>query len=166
MTNLQNERTKKLIFMGFKELLSKELFSKITVNEIADQALIHRSTFYTHFDDKYDLLNQYLASQRNSTDFNLNDLYDHPYTTIATINNQELLPVLNFQSNDQDFSNGFFQFVIDTVMLGANDETKLDKFFFIGRIKAINLWLEKTHQPYNPFVDYDYLDKVFRTGKK
>ena len=166
MANLQNERTKKLIFMGFKELLSKEPFSKITVNEISDQALIHRSTFYTHFDDKFDLLNQYLTSQRSASDFNLEDWQKNPYTAVATINNRELLPILKFQSGDPDFTNGFFQFIIDTVLLDSDTDNQLDRFFFIGRIKAINLWIEKTHQPYNPFVDYEYLDKVFQTGKK
>lgn len=166
MTTMQNKRTRKLIFMGFKELLSKESFSKITVNEIADQALIHRSTFYTHFDDKYDLLSQYLANQRTTSELNFEDWKDRPYTTIATINNQELLPILRFQSNDHDFTNGFFQFVIDTVLQNSNTENELERFFFIGRIKAINLWIDKTRQPYNPFVDYEYLDKVFQTGKK
>ncbi|KRN97965.1 TetR/AcrR family transcriptional regulator [Companilactobacillus kimchiensis] len=166
MANLQNQRTKKLIFMGFRELLAKESFSKITINEIADQAMIHRSTFYTHFTDKYDLLNQYLAHQRTNTEFNSEDIYEHPFSSIAEINNLELLPLLKFQSDDADFRNGFFQFVIDTVMENQDDKTELDKFFFIGRIKAINLWIDRTKQPYNPFVDYVYLDKVFRTGKK
>jgi len=166
MTTLQNERTQKLIFMGLKELLLKEPFSKITVNQISDQALIHHSTFYTHFDDKYDLLNKYLIHQRKLADFKFEDISDHPYTTIATINNQELLPILKYQSNDRDFSNGFFQFIIDTITLGADKNTELERFFYIGRIKAINLWIEKTNQPYNPFVDYEYLDKIFITGKK
>lgn len=166
MANLQNERTKKLIYLGFRDLLTKESFSKITINEIADEAMIHRSTFYTHFNDKYDLLNQYLNSQRTDSNFKMDDFFDHPFTTVATINNQELLPLLSLQSNDTDFRTGFFQFIIDTVMADQSDKTDLDRFFFIGRIKAINLWIEETHQPYNPFVDYHYLDQVFKTGKK
>lgn len=166
MTSLQNKRTRKLIFIGFRELLLKEQFTKITINEIADQALIHRSTFYTHFEDKYDLLNQYLVSQRKSSHLDSKELHKHPYSTIANLNNQELLPILKFQSDDKNFSNGFFEFVIDSVMLEVDEKTKLDKFFFIGRIKAINLWIEKTNQPYNPFVDYEYLDKIFQTGKE
>lgn len=36
-------------------LLSKKDFSAITVQEILEEALINRSTFYTHYADKYDL---------------------------------------------------------------------------------------------------------------
>lgn len=166
MPNLQTQRTKKLIYMGLKELLLKEPFSKITVNEISDKALIHRSTFYTHFDDKFDLLSQFLASQRTESDLTFSEWQKHPYTSVATLNNEKLLPILRFQSNDPDFTEGFFQFIIDSVLLDSTADNELDRFFFIGRIKAINIWIIRTHQPYNPFVDYEYLDKVFLTGKK
>lgn len=166
MANLQNERTRKFIFMGFKNLLLKEAFSKITINEIAEEAMIHRSTFYTHFDDKYDLLRQYLNSQRVESNFNSEDSFTHPFTSIATINNQNLLPIFRSQSKDPEFKNVFFQFIVDSVMSFDSNKTELDKFFFIGRIKAINLWIDETHQPYDPFIDYEYLDKIFQTGKK
>lgn len=166
MANLQNERTKKLIFMGFKELLNNKAFSKITINEIAEEAMIHRSTFYTHFDDKYDLLRQYLISQRIDSNFDNNEFFQHPFTTIATINKQDLLPIFKSQNKDFEFRTDFFQFVMDTVMSVNSDKSELDKFFFIGRIKAINLWIDKTHQPYNPFEDFEYLDKIFQTGKE
>ncbi|MBU7314116.1 TetR/AcrR family transcriptional regulator [Paenibacillus sp. SM 69] len=32
------------------------LFSKITVDQICEKAMVHRSTFYKHFDDKFRLL--------------------------------------------------------------------------------------------------------------
>lgn len=37
-------------------LMEKKPFQKITVNELCLQAGIHRSTFYLHYKDKYDLL--------------------------------------------------------------------------------------------------------------
>ncbi|EUJ19891.1 transcriptional regulator [Listeria grandensis FSL F6-0971] len=37
-------------------MLEKEELSSITVNDICKEALVHRTTFYKHFYDKYDLL--------------------------------------------------------------------------------------------------------------
>lgn len=41
----------------------KKDFAKISIKDITDQADVNRSTFYIHFEDKYDLLNKYLAFQ-------------------------------------------------------------------------------------------------------
>ena len=47
--------TKKNIEESFLRLLEKKSFSEITVQNILDEALINRSTFYKHYSDKYDL---------------------------------------------------------------------------------------------------------------
>ena len=48
-------KTKKNIEESFLRLLEKKSFSEITVQNILDEALINRSTFYKHYSDKYDL---------------------------------------------------------------------------------------------------------------
>jgi len=52
-----SERTKLHIQQAFFTLLKTKHFSDITVQDICDYAMIHRSTFYRHYDDKYVLLN-------------------------------------------------------------------------------------------------------------
>ncbi len=49
------ERMKSLIIQTFFDCLEKDDFSQITVGQIAEQALINRSTFYRYFSDKYEL---------------------------------------------------------------------------------------------------------------
>lgn len=49
-------KTDRLIKKTFVDLLSKEEISKITIKEICDQAMISKSTFYDHYEDKYILL--------------------------------------------------------------------------------------------------------------
>lgn len=48
-------KTKRNIQNSFLNLLGKKDFSSITVQEILEEALINRSTFYAHYTDKYDL---------------------------------------------------------------------------------------------------------------
>ena len=40
----------------FLDMLSKKSFEKITVKSICENADISRITFYSHYDDKYDLV--------------------------------------------------------------------------------------------------------------
>ncbi|MDK2964964.1 TetR/AcrR family transcriptional regulator [Lacrimispora sp.] len=51
-------KTRRLIRDAFIELLEIKGFNGITINNIADRAMINRSTFYLHYTDKYDLLQQ------------------------------------------------------------------------------------------------------------
>jgi AcrR family transcriptional regulator len=58
--DLRVRRTRKLIQQAFLELTVEKGFSTITVQDIADRAMVNRSTFYRHYLDKYDLLDKYL----------------------------------------------------------------------------------------------------------
>ncbi|MGM0875581.1 MAG: TetR/AcrR family transcriptional regulator [Bacillota bacterium] len=57
-TDLRVIRTKKLIKEALLKLIQEKGFDAITVQNIADEAFINRATFYLHFQDKYDLLEQ------------------------------------------------------------------------------------------------------------
>ncbi|MCD8089874.1 MAG: TetR/AcrR family transcriptional regulator [Clostridiales bacterium] len=46
---------------SFEELLEKKDFCDITVNEICDNAMVSRGTFYKHFTNKYDFLSFFLG---------------------------------------------------------------------------------------------------------
>lgn len=49
--------TKKAIADGFKGLMEKKAFEKITIADITSSCGLNRQTFYYHFQDKYELLN-------------------------------------------------------------------------------------------------------------
>jgi AcrR family transcriptional regulator len=54
--DLRVRRTHKLLWEALLTLIKQKGFETITVQEICDEALVHRTTFYKHYEDKYDLL--------------------------------------------------------------------------------------------------------------
>jgi AcrR family transcriptional regulator len=86
------------IYAAFAKLLSKEPYSAITVKEIIDLANVGRSTFYSHFETKDDLL----ASISD-------DLFEHVFITqgkgeatpIATPHPQRAIGSLRLSRQDQ-----------------------------------------------------------------
>ncbi len=56
--DLRVRRTHKLLWEALLAELSERAFEKITVKEICERAMVHRTTFYKHYEDKYALLEQ------------------------------------------------------------------------------------------------------------
>lgn len=54
--DLRIRRTYKLLFDAVTSLLTEKNFDDIRISDICDRAMIHRTTFYKHFEDKYHLL--------------------------------------------------------------------------------------------------------------
>lgn len=55
--DLRVKRTRKLLCMSLFDLMQTAPFDKLSVNDICEKAMVHRATFYNHFNDKNDLLN-------------------------------------------------------------------------------------------------------------
>lgn len=53
--NLQYRRTDKAIVAAFIKLVQKKSFDHLTVQDILDEALVSRYTFYAHYHDKYEI---------------------------------------------------------------------------------------------------------------
>ena len=49
-------KTKRNLYEALLNLMEKSSFEDIKVSDICEEALINRSTFYSHFEDKYSLL--------------------------------------------------------------------------------------------------------------
>lgn len=56
--DLRIERTKRSIINAFIELRAKKPIEKITIKELSELALINKATFYSHYNDIYDLSEQ------------------------------------------------------------------------------------------------------------
>lgn len=58
--DIRVRRTHDMLFAALTELLENNRLDDITVNEICARSTVHRTTFYKHFDDKYDFYRAYL----------------------------------------------------------------------------------------------------------
>jgi AcrR family transcriptional regulator len=59
-TDLRVQRTRSLLHKAFVELLHEKDFQHLTVQDIAERAMVNRATFYDHYTDKYALMNDYV----------------------------------------------------------------------------------------------------------
>jgi AcrR family transcriptional regulator len=50
------KRTRQLLQRTLLELMQEKQFTAITVQDLAERSTLNRATFYSHFEDKYDLL--------------------------------------------------------------------------------------------------------------
>ena len=59
-SDLRVIKTRKIIFQTLLELMKEKTFEEIKVSDICSKAMINRSTFYAHYEDKYELLLDFL----------------------------------------------------------------------------------------------------------
>jgi AcrR family transcriptional regulator len=59
MTDSRITKTRQAIERAMSDLLKEKTFDQITTTELVKRAGISRSSFYTHYQDKYELVDQY-----------------------------------------------------------------------------------------------------------
>lgn len=114
--DLRVVKTKKALSSSLYQLLEKRSFESLSVNEICESGMVHRTTFYKHFYDKYDLLVylfKLLTKDYFSTD--LKDRLNNPFQTIeATFTNkEELEKIEKVQKDDVSFGKIFKEVCVD-----------------------------------------------------
>lgn len=59
-------KTKRNLYEALLTLMEEKTFEEIKVSDICSKALINRSTFYAHFDDKYTLLSDLIKDLKTN----------------------------------------------------------------------------------------------------
>ncbi|MDO4197795.1 MAG: TetR-like C-terminal domain-containing protein [Erysipelotrichaceae bacterium] len=134
-----------------EKMLMKESFQKISVNDICEEALISRSGFYKHFEDKYQLLKFCIEKEA---------LNSRKHITEETPLRDAILIVLNyFKERKELMYHLFLDYpekeiidIISSIFLNKIEEkfaeqseadSKVAAVFFAGGISLIILrWLE------------------------
>ena len=65
-TDLRIIKTKKVIYEALIDLMKEKTFEEIKVSDICNKALINRSTFYAHYEDKYELLVEFINDLKSN----------------------------------------------------------------------------------------------------
>lgn len=64
--DLRITKTRKVLFETLINLMKEKSFEEIKVSDICKEALINRSTFYSHYNDKYDLFLELINTLKNN----------------------------------------------------------------------------------------------------
>lgn len=64
--NVRITQTKQSLINAFFQLVSEKDFEKITIADITQKALVNRATFYSHFNDKYELLDYIIGDSASA----------------------------------------------------------------------------------------------------
>ena len=64
--DLRIVKTKNSLYSALLELMKDKSFEEIKVSDICNKALVNRSTFYSHYEDKYELLEDCIKDLKES----------------------------------------------------------------------------------------------------
>ncbi|MGQ0422131.1 TetR/AcrR family transcriptional regulator, partial [Bacillus sp. HC-Mk] len=103
--DLRIRRTHKLLWDSLFELMtqSKQKYSTITINQICDRAMVHRTTFYKHFEDKDALLTfGFKRYGKMIAEIPVSDRLSKPFQVMEQfLHHEELGKILETQMSDE-----------------------------------------------------------------
>lgn len=119
-------RTRQIIHEALISLMKERQYEKITVQDIIDRANVGRSTFYSHFETKDELM-------KNSIEHMLEMLNQHMFHVTEDNDNDRLIPVVEFFMHIQENSR-----LMKALVKGKSADLFIDKFqtFLNEKIEA------------------------------
>ena len=169
MEDLRTIKTKKNLYDALILLMKQTNFENIKVADICKYALVNRSTFYNHYQDKYDLLDDMLTNLKNKI-FNLDNYQDIKsyylsfFSTLLDYINEHKKSFTNILINNK---NGIMiDILLNKLVKDILDNTKLKekeivvKFYLGGTIYLITEYLNQ--DKYTKKDMLDYLDKLIQ----
>ena len=179
-TDLRIVKTKKVLFNSLLNLMKIKNFEKIKISDICEESLVNRSTFYAHYDDKYELLIDLFEERKLSLlkvfEGNENKAFSKEYL-------MELLSILidHIEENKEIYSaiiannrNGILiDFLIDAIerdvseKLKGNSEIKISDLpidiivkFYVGGLINIGIDCITRTKKYSKKELLLYIDKL------
>lgn len=147
----RTRKTRTAIEKAFIELIQKNDINKITIKDITDKADTNRSTFYTHYEDIYDLL--HVIEQKlidgisvfNNEDILNKDAMDSMTQSLQYIlDNRSLFEAISTSSQGADFLNrlsGVLGEKLFSLLGDVPDNEMLVCLYTNGAIAVIREWL-------------------------
>lgn len=150
----RTKKTRYAIYSAFTELLLKEKYSKITIQQIIELADIGRSTFYSHFETKDELLKAMctdMFDEMHSNNMNLSSDKSHSMITDILYHikeNKKVIKGVFLSESSELFINyfkGYFNNQIEQHLFTSYDEKAagIPKEFLINHISGSFLEMVK-----------------------
>lgn len=118
----RSKRTEKALSKALTQLLQNKQIRDITIKELTDTADIHRATFYTHYEDIFDLYKQIEDSVINELYNMINKMPSHNYEeTYKSVidyiyNNLDVFSMLLGKNSSHSFTDRFCQMLKEKYM--------------------------------------------------
>ena len=171
--NSSSKKTRNLIKKTFAELMNeKKELNKITVTELVKRAGITRSTFYTHYDDIYEVVNDYqletieLLVSDDKVLNSIQDIYDYFDEIFECLKkNEEIYKMLLVSNGSLIFLEELKKLAGEKIynamqnIIKNNNYLKLDVNFYMDGI------ISELVQYYRGQSDFS-LDDIFVNSKK
>lgn len=118
MKDSRKENTKKALLVAMVKCLETENFDQITTSQLAKTAGISRSGFYTHFRDKYEMIDYYQQDLMSSLEFVFDKYEDNK--------RQAFLEIVQFLKEEQLLS----------ALIAANGTREIQAYI-INKVKLV-----------------------------
>ena len=175
--DLRVKKTKNALYNTLMELMKTKSFEEIKVSDICNEALINRSTFYAHYNDKYELLKDAIDNLKNSLIEELNK-------NVKTSNTKEYyLEMISILLNHIEEKRSIYQQimlnnrnsimvdilydVLDHDITWKIKKTKSEKIpgeiiakFYIGAVFNVGLIFLKNEKKYSKQEILEYLNRL------
>ena len=175
--DLRVKKTKNALYNTLMELMKAKSFEEIKVSDICNAALINRSTFYAHYNDKYELLKDAIDNLKNSLIEELNK-------NVKTSNTKEYyLEMISILLNHIEEKRSIYQQimlnnrnsimvdilydVLDHDIISKIKKTKSEKIpgeiiakFYIGAVFNVGLIFLKNEKKYSKQEILEYLNRL------
>ncbi|MBP1755124.1 MAG: TetR family transcriptional regulator [Firmicutes bacterium] len=151
--------TKMVIKESFIHLLESKDISQITIKEICTNADINRATFYSHYNDQYDLLRKIEEELLLNIKAHLEEFYQMNSSTDVVMlaenifeyleKNSRLCKLLLSEDGDFNFQKQIMMLVYDNIIDVLTDNNRLTKedaeyvysFTITGCVGIVQKWL-------------------------
>lgn len=177
--DLRRQRSRQFLWQAFFTLMTseKQPFSTTTINQICEKALVHRSTFYAHFEDKYALL-RYGFNQLWS-DYLVLPKVDRALAPFKTaelfFSNSEASMLIHCQKSDQIFSDYSKQYFFELMKQDA-DQLNLESSvqlnlpgelfndLYLSTLETLSDWADQTTPKPSPEQLDIWFNQILQTN--
>ena len=177
-TDLRVIKTKNAIYDALVNLLRDNIFEEIKVSDICKKALINRSTFYAHFEDKYDLFMSFIDDLSTSFSEELKGISEN--LTVREYYLELIKTFLNHIEGKEDIYRSIMinnrnSIMMDMIYDTINDDInrRIEKSirgvpgeivssFYLGAVVNVGVEWFKNGKAYTKEEIFEYLEKLIK----